>query len=100
MGSEAVNYVPRHFEMDSEVEVFLPTGRRLKKGMKILIEALWLRRDLDKYARWIEVVSEPEFAREVVEFVGLYEDGTKRRFMLGTAYGWFVKKDSIPLKEA
>ena len=108
---EISDMVGKYFTMNPETDVLLLTGYRLRPGMEVLIEDHKIRADVNEYKneevmnhllqynRWcvIEIVRTTK--DELVNFIGRYEDGTKRSFMVGVSHSWFVKKDSLNKNE-
>lgn len=99
-------YTPQYYRMNVEEDDLLFDGTCLLTGMKVLIEennsrvnpaAMGMPEGLkdrsEKYNRWC-VVGEIKFRKDLVEFVGLYEDGTKRKFTEHLSGAWYVKKDT------
>jgi hypothetical protein len=109
--SAGSDLVSRYYEMDPETEDVLHNGTLVIDGMKVLIEAVDLKvdiaEDMTEFAnhtarktnRWATVTESkivdykdgPHLA-----FVGVYDDGVKRKISYPVDYAWFVKKDSIP----
>lgn len=108
----ATEYVSKFYEMDPETEDVLHNGALLLDGMKVLIEDPNVREfptdnmgpaSINKARlrnRWCTVdqvkVENQQHNGPTVSFVGIYEDGIKRKTSLSVHYGWIVKKDSIP----
>jgi hypothetical protein len=110
------NLVPKYYTMDQKTEDLVPNGKHLANGMKVLIanpdfrerpEELgnesrrtpsdWLKDKILMRNRWC-TVTHVEIASHTntVQFVGVYDDGTKRQWVMGVGHAWLVKKDSIP----
>lgn len=107
MGIDDTIY-PKFYSMDPETEELLFDGFELKDGMVVLIESPLMRGDLSAADsneaemasvlannRWC-TVSNIYNHRKMVEFVGTYGDGSKRKRTQGVRWAWLVKKDSIP----
>lgn len=104
-----ISFVVKYFEMNRETDDLLANGRSLQNGMKVLVENDNYRVNPDKISgpsamsealrwnRWM-VVSSLEFNKleNTVNFVGTYEDGTKKQYICDLSTAWFVKKDSVP----
>jgi hypothetical protein len=111
--------VPRYFDMDPTTDDLISRGDKLKNGMVVLLEADILRgnpnarpgstmydyetKKSKESNRWcmvteLEVRSSRDngYTNKLVEFVGVYSDGTKRKRTYGNDYAWFVKLDSFP----
>jgi len=89
---------------------------RLSKEESVPGEHDRLRKGLDEKARWCRITKLNQDPRwntnddgfgygfnakhreltPLTRFIGVYEDGTKATRTYDGAYGWFVKKDSIP----
>lgn len=112
------SFVPKFYRMDPKTDDLLVNGRKIRNGMKILIERPWSREEVSlfysphpynifmnldelqirkakKYNRW-SVVSNYSFDGTVVHFVGTHDDGTKDKYDIPCGAAWYVKKDSIP----
>jgi len=99
--------VDAFYEMDPETEDVLSNGTLIVDGMKVLIESPSNRTivhdqlsDAGLYeARrdnsWCKVENSA-IEGAYVAFVGVYEDGVKRKRMVLKSEAWVVKKDSIP----
>jgi hypothetical protein len=98
----------RFYLANAETDVIL-RGGELKNGMRVLIERFEEREDpnspIGHFAakanianRWC-VVTQIEFDRYFVKFVGVYDDGTmaSREYLLSSV-AWIVRKDSIPVE--
>lgn len=102
-------FEPKNYELDPETEDLLFDGSFLRDGMVVMVERPSIRirntkRDLigfgcleeaKKYNRWCRVEDVYLHDDETVSFIGVYEDGTKRKFRVDSSHAWFVKKDSI-----
>ena len=107
---ELQTMVSKYFVMNPETDDLLLTGYRLRPGMEVLIEDHKLRGDVNgyedeavmhrllQYNRWC-VIEDLRFNKEFVNFIGKYEDGTKRSFTLELTHSWFVKKESLNKNE-
>lgn len=107
-------YVPVDFAMDPVTDDLI-FGDELEVGMVVLVEDLvtretrdpnkhydgvsdehmaYIRAKADETARWCRIVRLRKDG-EIITFVGLYSDGTKRTRTYNQAYAWFVKKNTI-----
>lgn len=107
---QAAEYTPAYYDMDPETEDLLDNGTLVVDGMKVLVEDHSFRADIHdamleaskaiarKNNRWC-VVSNAKVINEATDtflsFVGIYDDGTKRKWYVSTREAWFVKKDTI-----
>jgi hypothetical protein len=86
----------------------VPFGSHLENGMRVLIEDANRRANLElaeidegemhkalQFNRWC-VVKHLDISPEETEFIGVYEDGTKRKFNVPTNLAWYVQLDSLP----
>jgi hypothetical protein len=99
--------VDAFYEMDPETEDVLSNGTLVVDGMKVLIESPSNRTivhdqlsDTGLYeARrdnsWCKVENSA-IEGAYVTFVGVYEDGVKRKRTVAKSEAWIVKKDTIP----
>lgn len=112
---DITNYVSKFREMDPETEDLIADGEDLKNGMRVLIADPMNRKDvshgfndslggvvveylLDRAKernRWC-TVSQLSYRDEIVSFVAIYDDGTKRKRTYNCSWAWFVKLDSMP----
>ncbi len=112
MNTIPFGYVTRSFAMNPDTDDLL-FGNELTEGMVVLVEDHLFYEDplilnkknpseyavsrLNEKQRWCRI---ERFAngteRDLVSFVGVYADGTKRVRTYNKSYAWFVKKDSIP----
>lgn len=107
---DQTEYVDRYYEMDPETEDVLP-GRFVVEGMRVLVENPLYRNEIPKNDdprvisearmrnRWatvekLHIVRSGE--TEMLCFVAVYDDGTKRMRTLSLDHAWIVKKDSAP----
>jgi|SRR5215204_4998258 len=100
-------FVDKYYEMNPGEEDLLPDGSFLVDGMRVLFGDPSLRidvyeemspKDLEnarKFNRWC-TISYIIQGREEVSFIARYDDGTKKKIMIGGIYPWFVKIDTIP----
>lgn len=109
------NCVRKYYTLDNKTEDILPNGRHLADGMVVMIEdpdcrerpeevgkevrgtdTDWLLNRVLLNNRWC-TVSHAEIINggETVQFVGIYEDGTKRSRSMGINKAWLVKIDTI-----
>ncbi|QCB93334.1 hypothetical protein [Cellulomonas shaoxiangyii] len=108
--SQQPAYVDRFYEMDPQHDDLI-RGSGLADGMVVLIEDHLFRADPDRIStgddwsryeqhkarennRWC-TVSELHRYRDLVEFVGLYADGTKVPRRYNESFYWLVKKASL-----
>lgn len=100
--------VDKFYEMNPLLEDLIK-GHLLQNGMRILISDPRFRSDLAypesfytneafreaalRWNRWMTVTElDTEYLEAgLVSFIGLYDDGTKKDFILATLHGWFVK---------
>ena len=106
-------YVSKFYEMDPEVDDLVPDGTYLRHGMVVLIEDSMIREDEqragDRWAdarlrennRWCEVTYlkvTPRYGETrspLVEFIGVYPDGTKRKRAFDASFAWLVRRFSL-----
>lgn len=100
--------VPVNFEMNPETEDLI-RGTKLTEGMVVLIEVITSRvnpqmhleeidHECDQYdcmrllreSRWCKV-TDLNRTRDLVSFIGVYADGTKRSRTYNESYCWYVK---------
>lgn len=113
---DITNYESRYREMDPKTEDLIGDGYELKEGMRVLIADPALRNDtsrgfgrgdheIDQKLLWQAkqnnrwcVVSKPmpDFDNDLISFIGVYDDGTKRKRMHQRITAWLVKLDSMP----
>lgn len=106
MSENQPKFTDQYYRMNIEEDDLLFDGTCLLTGMKVLIEENTCRINpaamgipegfkdrSEKYNRWC-VVGVIKFRGELVEFIGLYEDGTKRKFTEHLSKAWYVKKDT------
>jgi hypothetical protein len=110
-----VNLVPKYYINDPDTEVLLPNGRLLRDGMKVLIESANMRVDIDldlkpweyhralQRNRWgtlsnIEWITGAD-GETVARFAVTYDDGSQMLDTWNVSYAWYVKKDTIDLRE-
>lgn len=96
-------FVAQYFEMDPATDDLLFGGTLLTNGMEVLIEDDSKRGDilshgsnandatLRKYNRWA-VVSEYQRFSTTIAFIGIFEDGSKKKFSENITDAWYVKK--------
>lgn len=103
-------YVDTYYEMNPETEDILLEGTLLVDGMKVLIEGPEFRESITEHMesadisrarmrnRWCVVDQvKTELNNGLnISFIGVYEDGTKRKWTVPADYAWIVKKDSVP----
>lgn len=103
--------VDRHFEMDPETTRLLLDGTRLRNEMIVLLESDDFRADMEdarssstratslKYNRWCrvsELTPVPNTQYPEIAFIGIYAEGTQKKFRFSTNFAWYVLIDSIP----
>lgn len=100
--------VSKYYEMDAKTEAFLHKGDFLRDEMVVLIETPYrvdvteIKFEEDYYRarmlnRWCKVshlTHSPSGA--LVEFVGIYDDGTIFKRSYNGSIAWFAKIDSLP----
>ena len=103
---KVADLIPRFYEINPDTENVI-TGEELQNGMRVLTEsynqraAIHPEMDEDQLERarrnnrWCEVTGLRIHGRNVV-FIGVYDDGTKRRRTMDVTEAWIVKLDSIP----
>lgn len=101
------NLVPKYYVLNPETEDMLPSGRVLKNGMKVLVEDPDRRQRPENFTKgdwardWILVenrwctVTHFTFTDRNVQFIAVYDDGTKRQRKVPADCAWIVKKDSV-----
>ncbi|QEQ93938.1 hypothetical protein SEA_KARDASHIAN_73 [Streptomyces phage Kardashian] len=104
--TNVVNVVPKFYVMDSKNEDLLPSGMHLANGMRVLAgdpsdrerpeeaNADW---SIDKVMiqnRWC-VVTNLKIIGEQITFIGVYDDGTKRKRRYSANKTWLVRLTSI-----
>jgi hypothetical protein len=105
------NFVPKYYQMDPKTEDLLPSSSHLADGMVVLIADPnqrerpedgakdWAFDRLVEKSRWCTVTHLEMFNQKyrptAYQFIGVYEDGSKRIRMCGKTTGWFVKLDSV-----
>jgi hypothetical protein len=109
------SFVDKYYEMDPKTEDLLFDGTYISEGMVVLIQSPSYKETLietsvsngkydeiwraKKYNRWCTVSDVKSNERGIVSFIGVYEDGTKRKHCHDVFDAWIVKKDSIPEPE-
>jgi len=102
-------FVPMDFEMDPTTDDLI-WGSSLEQGMIVLVDAITIREDPTKHvseldhecdpyscnrlkekSRWC-MVTDLRKHGDLVSFIALYADGTKRSRTYNQSFGWFVKK--------
>jgi hypothetical protein len=98
-------YVDQYFKMDPETDDLI-RGYDLKDGMKVLIEDYNWRMNTNETLsggmkaladirnRWTTVTN-LDVEGSNVNFIGVYDDGTKATITRNENMGWYVKKDSL-----
>lgn len=104
-------FVDKYYEMDPETEDVLDNGSLIADGMMVLIESPTSRETIKENMtpfqisearmsnRWCTVTGSKVVGYSsgpMIEFVGIYEDGVKRKRATTVNLAWIVKKDSIP----
>lgn len=100
--------VPKFYTMDPDTEDLLRDGKYLANGMRVLVESPndrgrpeeaeekdWMKDRVLERNRWC-TVSNLESRGNLIRFVAIYDDGTKRLRMSSFSSAWLVKIDSIP----
>lgn len=99
-------FVPKFYRMNPKTDDLLPNGRHLANGMRVLIEdskkRINMEAELTEWEteralhnnRWC-TVGALEVANGTVQFIGVYDDGTKMMRSFDLHHGWLVKIDSI-----
>lgn len=108
------NYVGKFSEMDPKTEDLIADGCDLKNGMRVLIADPFCREDVShgfntlilgldegklnrakEKNRWC-TVSQLSYSGDIVSFVAIYDDDTKRKRTYKCSWAWLVKLDSMP----
>lgn len=103
----SAEYVDKYYEMDPESEDLLDNGSLVIDGMKVLIEDPDFRQNIYDGMTALEIsnarmtnrwatVEKAKLLGDRLSFVGVYDDGIKRKVVREIALAWLVKKDSIP----
>lgn len=105
-------FVDKFYEMNPLSEDLIK-GHQLEDGMRVLIADPRFRPDLaypiyfytnmafrEGALRWNRWMTVTEFDGDLAEsglvsFIGLYDDGTKKDFILSSLHGWFVKINGV-----
>lgn len=103
-------FVPKFYKLDPDTEDLLPSGSHLANGMVVLIgsperrdrpehnDSDWMNDRIQERNRWCTVTN-LEFSRQdlrhQISFVGVYEDGSKRKRTYHVSDSWIVKITSI-----
>lgn len=104
-------FVRKYYQMDPATEDLLPHGGLLENGMEILIQDQFRRMTLElihsespQYGQYLEnarrwnrwmIVENVMIDQENVYFVGVFRDGTKKKYNVGFQEAWYVKLDSL-----
>lgn len=105
-------FVDKYYEMNPETDDLLFSGYDLANGMVVLTENYKRRIDVSKgfdallegykpealkWNRWM-TVSQLKINKgdQLVGFIAIYPDGTKRKVMLSVDDAWIVKVYSLP----
>lgn len=103
-------FVEKYYVMDPKTEDLLFDGYKIKNGMYVLIESHGMREDMGAELgqdqmylarmnnRWC-MVAELSFTETMVQFIGVYDDGTKMKRNVNIEHAWFVNIDSIPKQD-
>jgi hypothetical protein len=92
------------YDMNPDTDDLLFDGTELRNGMIVLPESKAQRAQrygshADRWCRAERITIRPSTINGVpvkfLEFIGIYADGYKAKFSLGTVNSWIVKKDSI-----
>lgn len=103
-----LEFVPKYYMMNAETDELLPNASYLANGMKVLIENPDVRaseKDMQRdwgmqraleNNRWC-TVTHLEFMdqKNMIRFIGVYEDGSKIVRVFGSDRSWLVKIDSV-----
>jgi hypothetical protein len=102
--------VDKFYENDPLTEDVI-FGDKLRNGMRVLLEDSTFKPDLSQtnpsgydlerrreISRWCEV-SEVRFSEKVVSFIGIYDDGTKKKRAYAVDWAWIVKKVDVVTPE-
>jgi hypothetical protein len=100
------DFVDQFYDMDPLIEDVLFDGRFVQNGMVILPENPMNRQDLKHMDpgsrnralldnRWCRA-TQVSITGEFLEFIAVYEDGTKRKRTVPVERAWLVKYDSVP----
>lgn len=105
--ASVVNVAPKFYTMNPTTDDVLPDGGHLANGMKVLIEDSsergrpemidedWQRDRVMERNRWC-TVTHLKVIGNSVSFIGVYDDGTKRRRSAAkNETAWIVKKESL-----
>lgn len=85
------------FEMNPEIHDLL-YAKDVREGMIVRGEYSKLADDQTKYIDWCTVTNLVQDAHGI-NFIGVYEDGTKATRSSNALFGWYVVKESIPADE-
>lgn len=106
------DFVDKFYEMNPLLEDLIK-GHQLQDGMRVLIADPRFRSSLNspeyfytseafrenafRWNRWMTVteLDTDNIETGLVSFVGLYDDATKKDFILSTLHGWFVKVSGV-----
>lgn len=100
-------FVDQYYEMDPETEDLLDNGSLVIDGMKVLLEDPQFRTNIHDGMSAYEIsgarmtnrwatVEKAKLVDGNLSFVGVYDDGIKRKVVREIRLAWLVKKDSIP----
>lgn len=109
-------FVGKYYMMQGSIEELLFDGHDLRNGMVVLTEDPMNRQDLMvlenrnsisysnafgmalMYNRWCTVTQlrKGDLQNPKIQFVGVYADGSKRKWRVDQDDAWLVKRDSIP----
>lgn len=109
-------FVGKYYMMQGSIEELLFDGHDLRNGMVVLTEDPMNRQDLRvldtpnslsynnafgmalMYNRWCTVTQlrKGDLQNPKIQFVGVYADGSKRKWRVDQDDAWLVKRDSIP----
>lgn len=109
-------FVGKYYMMQGSIEELLFDGHDLRNGMVVLTEDPMNRQDLRvldtpnslsynnafgmalMYNRWCTVTQlrKGDLQNTKIQFVGVYADGSKRKWRVDQDDAWLVKRDSIP----
>lgn len=107
---EENGYVGINYVMNVETEELLFDGTLLWPNMKVLIETDGYRVSIaealtgmdpekrvaaERWNRWVTIQRLVNDGLSA-EFIGVYDDGNKKKFIVPITCAWYVKKDSLP----
>lgn len=99
----------KYYQMDPRTEDLLYDGSGLIEGMVVLIESPDQRVDVDeeligvrleramRYNRWA-LVTHIELNEALVEFIAVYQDGSKKKISVDRSWGWYFKISQLDVE--